>query len=77
MHDVAVNVLSWGGCALLLWGLKLIGDKKLSGFYVATVAELLWIAWGLMTHSWALIVMSLAIVAVYVRAIRLWQKGTT
>jgi hypothetical protein len=74
MHDLIINVLSWGGCVLLLWGLKLIGDKKLKGFYVATVAEFLWIAWGLMTHSWALVVMSLWIVGMYVRAIWLWRK---
>ena len=70
----AASVLSWGGCLLLLYGLKLIGDKKLSGFYVALAAELLWIAWGVLDKAWALVAMSVWIVGMYVRAIWLWQK---
>jgi hypothetical protein len=69
------TVLSWVGCFTLLYGLKLIGDKKLSGFYVALVAEALWIAWGAMTHAWALILMSAWIIGMYVRAIWLWRKA--
>lgn len=67
--------LSWGGCILLLYGLKLIGDKKMSGFFVATVAELMWIAWGVLDKAWALVVMSVWIVGMYVRAIWLWRKS--
>lgn len=67
-------ILSWGGCILLLLGLKWIGDKKKTGFYVAMVAEAMWIAWGLLTHSYALVVMSLAIMAMYVRAVWSWGK---
>lgn len=69
------EILSWGGCALLLLGLKFIGDKKLYGFYVATGAELLWIVWGLRTHAFALVAMSLAITLMYVRAIWQWKKA--
>ena len=72
--DLICNILSWGGCALLLLGLKLIGDKKQFGFYVASVAEIMWIVWGLLTSSYALVVMSLAILVMYIRAIRSWGK---
>ncbi len=68
------EALSWGGCLLLLYGLKMIGDKKLAGFYVALIAEAMWIAWGFMTHSSALVIMSLAIMVMYVRAIAAWKK---
>jgi hypothetical protein len=67
-------ILSWGGCLLLLLGLKWIGDKKRIGFYVAMVAELMWIVWGLLTHSYALVAMSVAIMAMYVRAVLSWSK---
>lgn len=66
--------LSWGGCLGILLGLKLIGDKKLSGFYVALVAEAMWIVWGVWTQSYALVVMSAAITAMYIRAIHQWKK---
>lgn len=75
--NILQEVLSWGGCLLLLYGLKMIGDKKLSGFYVALVAEAMWIVWGFMTHSYALVIMSLAIVVMYVRAIAAWKKNET
>jgi hypothetical protein len=68
-------ILSWGGCLLLLVGLKLIGDKKKNGFYVAMIAEAMWIAWGLLTGSYALVVMSLAIMVMYVRAVWSWGKS--
>lgn len=71
--DILNNILSWGGCLLLLLGLKLIGDQKKVGFYVAMVAEVMWILWGCLTHSWALVGMSTAIMIMYVRAI--WQWG--
>lgn len=69
------DVLSWGGCALLLIGLKLIGDKKVLGFWVALAAELVWIAWGFRTHGYALVTMSSVILGMYVRAIMLWGKA--
>jgi hypothetical protein len=70
------NILSWGGCALLLVALQLIGDKRKVGFYVALVAEAMWIAWGAITGSFALVVMSIAIMIMYVRAIRAWGKSS-
>jgi hypothetical protein len=69
------TLLSWGGCALLLIGLKLIGDKRASGFWVALVAEAMWIAWGVTTGAWALVAMSAVIMAMYVRALVLWKAG--
>ena len=73
--EIVCSFLSWGGCILLLWGLKLIGEKKLSGFYIALVAEAMWIVWGFMTHSYALVVMSSVISAMYLRGIRLWKES--
>jgi hypothetical protein len=70
------NILSWGGCILLLIALSLIGDKKKVGFYIALIAESMWVAWGLMTHSMALVVMSIFIMVMYVRAIWAWGKDS-
>ena len=71
-----LDVVSWAGCILLLLGLKSIGEKNLSGFYLALFAEVLWIAWGAVTHAYALVAMSIAIVGMYVRAIVLWKRET-
>jgi hypothetical protein len=72
--DILNGILSWGGCLLLLLGLKLIGDQKKVGFYVAMVAEVMWIVWGILTHSWALVGISTAIMGMYVRAIVQWNQ---
>ena len=72
--DLLASFLSWGGCFFLLIGLKLIGEKEISGFYVALVAEIMWITWGLMTASYALVAMSAVITVMYARAIFLWKE---
>lgn len=72
---MSTQLLSWIGCAFLLFGLKLIGDKKLSGFYVALVGEFLWIAWGVIDKAWALVAMSVVISLMYGRAIASWKKA--
>jgi len=72
-----LDLLSWAGCIFLLYGLKLIGDKKRLGFYIALWAEFLWIVWGLITHAHALVAMSVVITLMYVRAIWLWGKDET
>jgi hypothetical protein len=72
---IVLNILSWGACLLLLWGLKLVGEKKRHGFYFSLVAEALWILWGVETKAWALVVMSLWICGMYFRALALWGKS--
>lgn len=69
------TILSWLGCALLLYGLKLIGDKKRAGFWVALAGEMLWIVWGIIGGAWALVAMSIVISVMYVRAIWAWKKS--
>lgn len=70
-----ITSISWIAGAVLLYGLKLIGEKRLVGLYVALAAEVLWIVWGLATGAGALVAMSLVICVMYVRAIRLWGQS--
>lgn len=70
-----LSLLSWAACLLLLFGLKLIGDKRIGGFYVAMGAEILWIGWGALSQAYAIVFMSLAICLMYVRAIAEWKKS--
>lgn len=69
--------LSWAAAIVLLYGLKLIGDKRLLGFYVATLAEVMWMTWGVLTHGFAIVVVSSWIIVMYARAIMLWEKEGT
>lgn len=72
-----LTALSWSACVLLLWGLKRIGDKRISGFVLASIAEVMWIVWGAVTHSAAIVVMSAVILAMYARAIWAWRESAT
>jgi hypothetical protein len=71
----ALDVLSWSACFLLLVGLELIGRKKISGFFVAFIAEILWIWWAARTGAHAMVVMSGVICVMYLRAIWNWRKS--
>lgn len=61
----------------MLYGLKLLGDKKLAGFWVTLVGEALWIAWGILDKAWALVAMSIVISLMYVRGIRNWGRDVS
>lgn len=67
--------LSWTACVLLLIGLKLVGDKKSAGLFVAAASEALWVAWGVMTHSMAIVAMGICLICMYVRAIQKWMSA--
>jgi|HubBroStandDraft_4_1064222.scaffolds.fasta_scaffold2344785_2 hypothetical protein len=69
------DIVSWVGCIGLLYGLHLIGLKRIDGFYIALASEGAWIAWGIAAHAWALVAMSLAICVMYLRAIAAWRKA--
>ena len=69
------SIISWVACALLLVGLKLIGDKRVLGFWIALAAEFMWIAWGAATGAMALVAMSVCISIMYIRAIRAWRRS--
>jgi hypothetical protein len=60
--------------ALLLIGIKRIGNKDIRGFYIALLAELGWVAEGLWTGTPGLSILSVAIMLMYVRNIREWKK---
>lgn len=70
-----LDVISWAAGICLLYGIKLIGDKKSTGFFFGIVGEIVWIVWALFTpHSSALIMMSLAFIMMYVRGVVMWRK---
>ena len=77
MFSLLFSLISWVGAILLVVGIKLIGDKKISGFYLATFAEVLWIVWGIFTGSWALVVMSAVFIIMYARAVYKWKNDAS
>ena len=68
-----MTLISIVAAVVLLYGLKLIGDKNKLGFYVAAAAEVLWIFWGVCTESWALTGLSAVLLAMYVRNVWAWS----
>jgi nicotinamide riboside transporter PnuC len=72
-----LDIISWLGCIILLLALELVARKRIEGFFIAIVAEALWIYWGVQTKAYALVAMSVAIVLMYFRAIYAWNKTRT
>lgn len=58
----------------MLVGMKLIGDKKFSGFIVSIVSRILWCIWAYRFNATPLVIMNIAMLIVYVRNIVLWRK---
>jgi hypothetical protein len=74
LTDYWNDLLSWGGIVLLLTGMKLIGEKRFSGFIVSIASRILWLIWAYRFHATALVVMNVAMVLAYFRNIFLWQR---
>lgn len=66
------DAVSWLACGLLLPGIYLMGKKRAGGFALAILANVLWIAWGVLVHAWAVVAESCFIIAMYARALWMW-----
>lgn len=58
-----------------LVGIYQLGNKKKAGFVVATVGNLLWIGFGVMSHSIGILIVNIAIAVLNLRGYLLWKEG--
>jgi len=68
-----IEVLQWPAMAASLLAAWLVGSRtahrRLSGFWVFMVSNLLWIVWGWHDDAWALIVLNVCLAMTNVRGI--------
>jgi hypothetical protein len=71
--DDLIDVLQWPAMAVTLYASYLIGSKRAGrrvyGFVMFIVSNLLWIAWGWHDEAWALITLQVALMCTNIRNI--------
>jgi hypothetical protein len=68
-----IDLLQWPAMAVTLYAAYLVGSKRpgrrLFGFSMFILSNLLWIAWGWHDEAWALIALQVALFGTNVRGI--------
>ncbi|MDB5935231.1 MAG: hypothetical protein JWQ01_2575 [Massilia sp.] len=68
-----IDLLQWPAMAVTLYAAYLIGskraDRRIFGFSMFILSNLLWIAWGWHDEAWALIALQVALFGTNVRGI--------
>ena len=68
-----LDFLQWPAMAVSLYAAFMIGSKKagkrIFGFWMFIVSNIMWIIWGLHDEAWALISLQVALMAMNVRGI--------
>lgn len=68
-----LDLLQWPAMAVTLWAAFLVGSKKsprrIFGFAMFILSNVLWIAWGIHDGAWALITLQAGLFAMNVRGI--------
>jgi hypothetical protein len=68
-----LDFLQWPAMAVSLYAAFLVGSKKagkrIFGFWMFIVSNVLWIVWGVHDEAWALIALQVALMAMNARGI--------
>lgn len=68
-----IDFLQWPAMLVTLFAAYLIGSKRANrrvfGFSMFILSNVLWIAWGIHDEAWALIVLQVALMAMNIRGI--------
>lgn len=69
------HLVEWGATALSVGGAILNSNQYISGFYVWTVANLLWISFGLKHKHYGLVVMNIVFLCINAWGILTWWRN--
>lgn len=68
-----IDLLQWPAMAVSLYAAFMIGSKKagkrIFGFWMFILSNILWIIWGVHDEAWALITLQVALMAMNIRGI--------
>jgi uncharacterized membrane protein len=68
-----LDLLQWPAMAVSLYAAFMIGSKnpgkRIFGFWMFILSNIMWIVWGVHDEAWALIALQVALMAMNVRGI--------
>ena len=66
-----LDLVQWPAMAVTVWAAWLVASSKkprrLLGFWIFLLSNVLWVAWGLYSHAWALVFLQLCLAAMNIR----------
>ena len=73
MKDLIADYLPWLLSAITIYSMLLAGNKRRGAWLVGLVNQALWLIWILLTGSWGLLPMNVALWVVYARNYVRWK----
>jgi hypothetical protein len=68
------DLLQWPAMAVTVWAAWLVASsvkrRRLLGFWIFLLSNVLWVVWGLHARAWALVVLQLFLAAMNLRGAR-------
>lgn len=68
------QVIALATSALTIWGLWLVGNKRIMGWVLGLVTQAFWVATIVLFDSWGLLPTTVALTIVYTRNIIKWRR---
>jgi hypothetical protein len=72
MTRLVVVYLPWLLSTLTIYSMLLAGNKRQGAWAVALLNQFLWLLWILLSHSWGLLPMNIALWVIYARNYLKW-----
>ena len=66
--------IDWSACVLTVVGFKLLGDKKILGWYLSAAGQLLWGLYGITTGQIPIVIINVIFVGIGIRNIIKWKR---
>lgn len=74
-----LDLIQWPAMVVTVWAAWLVASsrerRRNLGFWIFLLSNGLWIAWGLHSGAWALVVLQLALAAMNIRGARKTDKS--
>jgi hypothetical protein len=73
MKELVIKNLPWLLSAITIYSMLLAGNKRRGAWIVGLVNQALWLIWIVVSKSWGLLPMNLALWVVYARNYLKWK----
>ena len=66
--------LDWIAGILTIWAIHALGKRERNGFLLMIAGNICWVALGILSQIWGMIVLNLLFVGMNVRGYRQWRE---
>jgi hypothetical protein len=75
-----LDLVQWPAMVVTVWAAWLVASslkrRRLLGFWIFLLSNVLWIAWGISTRSWALVILQVCLAAMNIRGAKKAEPAT-